>query len=168
LCGAGPLRRIAPSAGPPFAGDFVMTPAPLSAARLAAPLALAAALAFAPPAAAAPAAGWGSGKTVAITVTNDRFIPSRVVLKSGRHYTLVFRNPSNRGHNFSAKSFFDIARVDPRDARLVRHDQVNLAAGARATVRIVAPDTPNAAYAFRSTVLADAAEKLKGTIVVTR
>ncbi|WP_294393131.1 cupredoxin domain-containing protein [uncultured Sphingomonas sp.] len=112
--------------------------------------------------------GWNAGKTVNITVTNERFTPSRIVLKSGRHYTLRFRNVSDRGHNFSAKKFFDIARVNPRDARWVRHDDVNLDAGQSATVRIVAPATPGAVYNFRSTVLRDAAEKMKGAIYVVR
>lgn len=134
---------------------------------LALPL-FAAALTLAAPAVSAKAPGWGSGKAVTITVTNDRFTPSRITLKGGRHYTLRFHNPSNRGHNFSAKTFFDVARVAPADARKVSHDDVNLAAGQWTTVRIVAPTTPGAAYDFRSTVLADAAEKLKGTIYVTR
>jgi hypothetical protein len=120
--------------------------------------------AFAAPARKAPT--WGSGQTIPITVTNDRFAPERIVLRSGRHYTLRFRNVSNRGHNFSAQKFFDIARVAPVDARKVSHDDVNLAAGQYTVVRIVAPDTPGARYTFRSTVLADAAEKLKGEIIV--
>jgi plastocyanin len=132
---------------------------------------LALTLAVVLPAASAGAArgpAWGSGKTVNITVDNDRFTPARIVLRPGVHYTLRFHNPSNRGHNFTAKKFFDFARVAPADAGRVRHDQVNLAAGQRATVRIVAPDTPGAVYAFRSTVLADAAEKIRGEIRLTR
>jgi hypothetical protein len=129
--------------------------------------ALAVALALAAPAAAAGPA-WGSGKAVNITVTNDRFAPSRIVLKSNRHYTLRFHNASNRGHNFSAKKFFDLARVAPADARRVSHDDVNLAPGQWVSVRIVAPDTPGAVFKYRSTVLADAAEKMKGEIYVTR
>jgi plastocyanin len=130
--------------------------------------ALALALTLGAPAMAAKAPAWGSGKAVNITVTNDRFAPSRITLKSGRHYTLRFHNASDRGHNFSAKKFFDLARVAPADARKVRHDDVNLDAGQWTTVRIVAPTTPGAAFDFRSTVLRDAGEKMKGKIYVTR
>jgi FtsP/CotA-like multicopper oxidase with cupredoxin domain len=109
---------------------------------------------------------WNKGRSIAVTVNNDRFIPARIVLRSGQHYILRFRNASGRKHNFSAQKFFDVARVAPADARLVSNDDVNLDPGARATVRIVAPDTPGALYEFRSTVLGDAAEKMKGEIVV--
>jgi FtsP/CotA-like multicopper oxidase with cupredoxin domain len=129
------------------------------------PILLAAAL-IAAPAVAAPAVNWSKGAPVAITVTNDRFIPDRVTLRQGRQYVLTIHNRSNRKHNFAAGSFFKYARVAPRDSGWVTHDEVRLAPGQRATLHIFAPDTPNASYKFRSTRIEDAAEKMKGTIYV--
>jgi plastocyanin len=151
------MRRLSPT---PDWRDMMKPSAPF--------IAMLALAGFAGGAAAQKGPAWGSGKTVAITVTNDGFAPARIVLKSGRHYTLRFHNASNRGHNFSAQKFFDIARVAPRDARLVHDDEVNLDAGQVATVRIIAPDTPGAAFTYRSTVLADAGRKMKGDIYIVR
>jgi FtsP/CotA-like multicopper oxidase with cupredoxin domain len=109
---------------------------------------------------------WNKGRSIAVTVTNERFIPARIVLRANQHYILRFRNASGRKHNFSADKFFDVARVAPADARFVSNDDVNLNPGERVVVRIVAPDTPGALFTYRSTVLGDAAENMKGEIVV--
>jgi FtsP/CotA-like multicopper oxidase with cupredoxin domain len=132
--------------------------------KLLAPFALAALLAA--PATAAPQRNWNRGTPITITVNNDRFIPDRITLRRGQPYVLTIRNASNRKHNFAARQFFGFARVAPRDSGWVTDNKVDLAPGQRATLRIVAPDTPNAVYDFRSTNLLDAAEKLKGTIYV--
>lgn len=131
-------------------------------ARLAFPLALLAGLAA--PAAAAP--DWSRGTPVRVTVTNDRFVPDAIALRRNRPYVLTLRNPSTRTHNFSAPSFFKYARVSPRDAGWVTDNAVTLRPGQTARLHIVAPDTPNARYDFRSTRLGDAAERLKGIITV--
>ena len=118
------------------------------------------------PLSAAPAQNWNKGTPVNITVTNDRFIPARVNLRQGRTYVLRIHNNSNRPHNFSSNRFFKYARVNPADSGWVVHNEVKLAPGQTARLRIVAPTTPNAAYEFRSTRIADAAENMKGTIYV--
>jgi FtsP/CotA-like multicopper oxidase with cupredoxin domain len=118
------------------------------------------------PLSAAPAQNWNKGTPVNITVTNDRFIPARVNLRQGRTYILRIHNTSNRPHNFSSNRFFKYARVAPKDSGWVVHNEVKLAPGQRATLHIVAPDTPNAVYEFRSTRIQDAAENMKGTIYV--
>ncbi|SFS00570.1 cupredoxin domain-containing protein [Sphingomonas jatrophae] len=124
------------------------------------------ALAAATPTLAAPSPNFNRGTPIAVTVTNDRFIPDRINLRRGRAYAITIRNASDRRHNFSAPDFFGLARVAPRDGRLVSDNKVDLRPGQRATIRIIAPDTPNAVYRFRSTNLLDAAEKLKGNIYV--
>ena len=123
-------------------------------------------LAFAAPDAARAAADWNRGTLIAITVTNDRFIPDRVQLRRGGQYVLRFRNASNRKHNFSAPTFFKYARVAPRDAGWITDNALTLAPGQGATLHIFAPTTPNASYEFRSTRIEDAAEKMKGRILV--
>jgi hypothetical protein len=109
---------------------------------------------------------WSRGAPVTITVTNDRFIPDRIILRSGRTYIMRLRNRSNRTHSFSAPTLFKYARVSATDRRWIANDEVKLKPGASATVHLVAPDTPNARYDFRSTRLGDAAEKMKGAIYI--
>lgn len=130
------------------------------------PALLALAALAAAPAIAQPAPNWNRGTPVAITVDNDRFTPSRITLRAGRPYTLTIRNRSDRKHNFAAKTFFGLARVAPQDSGWVTDNKVDLAPGQTARLRIIAPDTPNAVYDYRSTNLLDAAEKLKGKIYV--
>lgn len=133
------------------------------------PIVLAAALAVvvASPAGAAPRrTNWSAGAPVNITVNNDRFIPDRLTLARGRQYVLRIRNVSNRKHNFAAKTFFKYARVAPRDAAWVADNAVSLAPGQSATLHIFAPTTPNAVYEFRSTLLGDSVENMKGKIYV--
>ena len=109
---------------------------------------------------------WNAGTPIDITVTNDRFIPDRVTLRQGRQYVLRLHNRSDRSHNFASNRFFKYARVAPKDSGWVVHNEVKLAPGQRASLHIVAPSTPNAVYEFRSTRIADAAEKMKGRIFV--
>lgn len=128
--------------------------------------ALATLLAAASAQAAPPLPNWNKGTPIDITVTNDRFTPDRITLKRGAPYVLRIHNRSDRKHNFSAPKFFTMSRVSPRDSGWVTDDKVDLAPRQSATLHIVAPDTPNALYTFRSTNLLDAAENLKGEIRV--
>ncbi|WP_197277022.1 cupredoxin domain-containing protein [Sphingomonas profundi] len=116
--------------------------------------------------AAPPAPNWTKGRPIEISISNDRFTPSTITLRRGAQYILRIHNRSDRKHNFSAPHFFTEARVSPRDSGWVTDDKVDLAAGRSATLHIVAPDTPHAEYAFRSTNLLDAAANMKGRIVV--
>ena len=124
-------------------------------------------LALTTPALAAPRVpNWSKGTPVTISVNNDRFVPARLTLRRGQQYVLRLRNTSDRSHNFSAPTFFKLARVSPRDSGWVVHNEVKLAPVQSATLHIVAPTTPNAVYEFRSTRIADAAEKMSGKIYV--
>lgn len=116
--------------------------------------------------AAASAQNWRKATPINVTVTDDRFIPARVTLRQGRAYVLRLHNSGSRKHNFSSNRFFKYARVRQSDSGWVVHNEVSLAPGQTARLHIVAPSTPNAAYEFRSTRIADAAEKMKGTIFV--
>lgn len=129
-------------------------------------LALAAAAGLIAPAAAQTAAAWNRGTPLTLTMTNRGYVPARLVLRAGRHYVLRIRNPSDRGHTFSAKSFFELARIAPRDAGWVARNDVVLKPGQSATLHLIAPTTPGALYPFRSTRVADAGTKYKGDIIV--
>ncbi|WP_162527281.1 cupredoxin domain-containing protein [Sphingomonas solaris] len=133
--------------------------------KLAAALLIAAATTSAATAA-PPVPNWTKGTPIDVTVTNNRFTPDRLTLKRGRQYILRIHNRSDRKHNFSAPQFFTAARVSPRDSGWVTDDKVDLAPGQSATLHIVAPDTPNALFSYRSTNLLDAAENMKGEIRV--
>lgn len=109
---------------------------------------------------------WNKGAPLTLTMTNKGFVPARIVMRSGRAYTLRIRNPSTRAHTFSAKAFFAQAGVSPRDQSLVARNEVELKPGASATLHLVAPTTPGALYAYKSTRVADAAMKYKGDIIV--
>lgn len=124
-----------------------------------------AALAIAAPAA-AQKPNWTKGTAVSVTMTNHGFQPERIVMKQSATYILHFRNRSDRTHNFSAPTFFKIARVSPADQAWVSKNQVELRPGQAAIVHIIAPDTPSARYEFRSTRIEDAASKMKGAIYV--
>jgi len=117
---------------------------------------------------AAPAAAqdWTKGAPVRITAGAAGFAPATLALRSGRQYVLTLRNASRDRVNFSAPSFFKYARVAPRDAGWVVQNRVELAPGQTARLHIVAPDTPNARYDFRSTRLSDAGQNMKGEILV--
>ena len=107
-----------------------------------------------------------TGAPIRITMTNDGFVPARITLRNGADYVLQIRNRSDRAHNFSAPPFFKYARVAPRDSAWVANNRVELKPGERATLHIVAPDTPGARYDFRSTRIEDAASGMKGEIFV--
>lgn len=127
-------------------------------------------LAAALPAARFPAhaalADWSKARTIGIAMTDHGFVPARITLKSGAPYVLRFTNRSKRGHDFSAKSFLRVARVEPADGYLVRNDKVDLDPGRSAALRLIAPTTPGARYDFKSAHLTDAASGLKGSIDV--
>lgn len=137
-----------------------LLPAAFAVAMLAAPPALAQARR----ASAAPA--WNKGAPLTITMSNRGFAPARLTLRQGAGYILRLRNVSDRTHTFSARSFFRLARVDPRDQAWVARNEVEVPAGRTATLHLIAPDTPNAIYDFRSTRIGDMGENMKGTIHV--
>ena len=127
---------------------------------------LAAAPALGQPRRAPAAPAWDKGAPLTISMTNRGFSPARINLRQGAGYILRLRNASNRTHIFSAKDFFRLARVDPRDQAWVARNEVEVPAGRTATIHLIAPDTPDAVYDFRSTRIADAGEKVKGVIHV--
>lgn len=124
------------------------------------------AIAAASPALAQGRTNWNRGTPITVRVDNDRFSPAQIRMRAGRPYILTIRNVSDRKHNFSAKTFFGIARVAPQDSGWVTDNKVDLAPGQTARLRIIAPATPNAVYEFRSTNLLDATSNLKGEILV--
>ena len=109
---------------------------------------------------------WAKGTPVSVTMTNHGFSPGRLTLRRNGAYIVRFRNPSDRTHTFTAKTFFAQARVSPKDQAWIGKDEIELKPGQSATIHLIAPDTPNAIYPYRSTRLEDAAAKMKGEIYV--
>ena len=107
---------------------------------------------------------WAKGTPITVTMTNHGFSPARLTLRRSGAYTVRFRNPSDRTHTFTAKSFFAQARVSPADQAWISKNEIELKAGQNATLHLIAPDTPRAIYPYRSTRLEDATAKMKGEI----
>lgn len=95
--------------------------------------ALSLSLVFATPAAAQPAA---PPAAIEVELSNFRFTPQTLSLSSDRDYLLTLVNSGSGGHSFSARDFFNAARVDPNDAALVRGGTVEVPGGSRVTLRL--------------------------------
>jgi len=129
------------------------------------PLLLAAAAIAAPAVAQAP--NWSKAQQISITMTSDRFVPDRIVLRRNTPYVLHIANRSDKGHNLTQKAFFANARIPPADRGWTRDGEVVLKAGERTTIRLIAPGTPRGGtYQFSSTTLADAASEYKGVFIM--
>lgn len=118
------------------------------------------------PALAQKAPSWAKGAPLTVTMTNRGFVPAQLTMKQGAGYIVRFHNASDRTHEFAAPAFFKLARVSPADQRWVSRNTLELRPGERATLHLIAPDTPGARYDYRSTRIEDAASKMKGAIYV--
>ncbi len=133
-----------------------------------------AALALALPLASMPlaAAGAQTGRAVtpkplSITMTDQGFVPGRIVVQRGAPYVLRIVNRSRQGHNLSQKAFFRLARVDPQDRVWTRTGTVSLDPGQSALIRFSAPTTrPGGRFEFSSTVLGDAGKDYTGAFLI--
>jgi len=72
---------------------------------------------------------------VSVEVSNFKFVPSDIHLKSGARVVLLLRNLSSATHDFSAPEFFQAAKVDPISGSHVENGTV--AIPARSTLAIV-------------------------------
>lgn len=117
--------------------------------------------------AAAQTTDWSKAKPISITMTEQGYTPSRIVLQRNAPYVLRISNRSDKGHNLTQKAFFASARVRPADRGWVRDGQIVLKAGERTTIYFRAPGTPSGGtYEFSSTTLADAASEYTGVFEI--
>jgi len=98
-----------------------------------------------------------------IELSNFDFSPKEIHLHAGQATTLVLANTASGGHDFAAPEFFAAARVEPADAGLVEHGEVDVPGKTTRTVHLV----PAAGtYKLTCTHTMHAMFGMKGTIVV--
>jgi uncharacterized cupredoxin-like copper-binding protein len=82
---------------------------------------------------------------VTVSMTNYAFAPSTLTLKAGETYRIHFSNDSSKGHDFSAREFFQAATVAAADkGKLEDGDEVELDGGQSADITL----TPNRAGTY--------------------
>ena len=114
--------------------------------------------------AATQATDWSKAKRIDIALANFNFTPSRIVLRHGEAYVLHFTNAAKGGHDFTAKSFFSLAKVAPRDADKTIKGEVELDGGQSADIRLIAPAA--AIYEVHCSHFLHQGLGMKGEIVV--
>ena len=88
----------------------------------------------------------------AVVITNFKFTPSIIALRSGVPTVLSLRNQSGSGHSFSSPAFFAVARMDPKSAAYVHNGKVEVPARSEVDLSLTpvagASRNPNARTAF--------------------
>jgi uncharacterized cupredoxin-like copper-binding protein len=109
-------------------------------------------------------AGAADSATVAIDLSNFKFTPSAVTLKSGQPYVLHISNKASGGHDLVAKAFFAAATIAPADRERVSHGEVELKGGETVDVHLTAPAAGT--YEMHCSHFMHASFGMTGTIVV--
>lgn len=86
-----------------------------------------------------PAIAGPGAERIDIDLSNFKFTPSTISLRSGGRYVLHFVNRSRGGHDFHAKTFFAAATMAPLDRLLVKNGEIELAGGQSRDITIIAP-----------------------------
>lgn len=106
---------------------------------------------------------WDQAEQVNIELSNFAFNPAALHLHQGRVYRLHFVNKGSGGHNFSARSFFSAAQIDPQDLGVLQEGSVNLGKGEARDIRLV----PAAgSYKVKCTHFMHSTFGMKGSITV--
>ena len=104
-----------------------------------------------------------SGAEQRVELSNFDFTPHEIHLRAGQGATLVLTNTASGGHDFAAPEFFAAARIEPADAALVEHGEIDVPGKSTRTVHLV----PAAGtYKLTCTHTMHAMFGMKGTIVV--
>jgi len=109
----------------------------------------------------------GANAQTAITVsmTNYAFTPSTLTLKAGETYRIHFSNDAGKGHDFTAREFFQSATVAPADkSKLEDGDEVELDGGQSTDITLT-PNKPGT-YPVTCTHFMHAMLGMTGKIVV--
>ncbi len=102
---------------------------------------------------------------VTVSMTNYAFTPSTLTLKAGQTYRLHFSNDSGKGHDFTAREFFQSSTIAPQDKdKLEDGEEVELDGGKSADITLT-PNKPGT-YAVTCTHFMHAMMGMTGTIVV--
>ena len=112
----------------------------------------------------AAAPDWNAAETVAVDLTNFAFSPAKLELKEGGLYRLHFVNKTSGGHDFTAKTFFAAAMIDPEDQVALKDGVVSLTGNQTADLRLMAPKAGQ--YEARCSHFMHATMGMKGEVVV--
>jgi len=90
--------------------------------------------------------GGASAQTaITVSMTNYAFTPSTLTLKAGETYRIHFSNDASKGHDFTAREFFQSATIAPGDkAKLEDGEEVELDGGQSTDITL----TPNRAGTY--------------------
>jgi len=98
-----------------------------------------------------------------VELSSFAFTPRELHLRAGQPVALVLTNVASGGHDFAAAEFFAAARVEPRDAGLIRNGEVDVPGKSTRTIHLV----PAAGtYKLTCTHTLHAMFGMKGRIVV--
>ena len=80
---------------------------------------------------------------ISVSLTNFKFTPSTITLKSGTTYTLHLVNNGGSGHDFAAPEFFKASTIAPADKSKIDSDDgdVDLDSGQAVDITVT-PNTP--------------------------
>lgn len=107
-----------------------------------------------------------SATTVTVALTNFKFTPNTITLKSGTTYTLHLVNNGGSGHDFAAPEFFKASTIAPADKSKIDSDDgdVDLDSGQSVDVTLT-PNKPGT-YKLECTHFMHATFGMTGQIVV--
>lgn len=101
---------------------------------------------------------------VEVRMSNFKFEPRSIQLRSGQDYALTLVNESGGGHSFAARDFFAAASVNAADRALVREGTIEVPGHERRTIRFRA--APAGTYKVKCTHTLHGTFGMKGEIVV--
>ena len=87
--------------------------------------------------AAAPA--WSQPVPIEVRLSNFKYEPRTIELKSGQEYVLTLTNDSGGGHNFTAMEFFTAASIAPAERAAIDDGTVEVPGHQRRLIRFRAP-----------------------------
>jgi len=110
-----------------------------------------------------PAAVHAQPSVVTVQLSNFKYSPAVLQLRSGVPTTLRLQNASGGGHNFTAPEFFAGARIDPKSAAFVHDGRVEVPGRSTVEINLV----PAAGtYRLKCTHTLHSTFGMKGTISV--
>ena len=111
---------------------------------------------------AAPA--WSQPIPIEVRLSNFKYEPRTIELKSGQDYVVTLANDSGGGHNFTATEFFAAATIVAAERAVINKGTVEVPGHQRRTIRLRAP-APGA-YKVKCTHTLHGTFGMRGEILV--
>jgi uncharacterized cupredoxin-like copper-binding protein len=112
------------------------------------------------------AAGAQSATTISVSLTNFKFTPSTITLKSGTTYTLHLVNNGGSSHDFSAPEFFKASAVSPADKSKIDSEDGDVDLDSGQSVDVTLTPAKPGTYKLVCTHFMHQTFGMTGTIVV--